>query len=349
MSTYNHIIRKLTVGFGDLFNNITLVRYNPDLTEAERFIVPIAYAPKELYVQRIESDYNLDKKVQMTLPRLSYEMTGVSYDSTRKQITNNKNFYNTTSGVISQYNPVPYNFDFSLHLYTRNIEDAHQIIEHILPYFTPDYTLKINLIPELGIIKEIPVILNTTNFDITYEGPRDSDTRTIIWTLDFTVKGFIFGSTNTPKLITTSITNILNNIAANEVVSLNISNGVGKYQKNEIVYQGYTLNMATATARVVDFISINNELKLTNINGNFVSSQPIIGSKTNANYLFNSYKIVTENLSTVTVTASAFNEDLTLETSTEDLTLETSTEDMLTESGNISSYTYSTSITEIKT
>ena len=107
--------------------------------------------------------------------------------------------------------------------------------------------------------------------------------------------------------------------------------------------------MATATARVVDFISINNELKLTNINGNFVSSQPIIGSKTNANYLFNSYKIVTENLSTVTVTASAFNEDLTLETSTEDLTLETSTEDMLTESGNISSYTYSTSITEIKT
>jgi hypothetical protein len=348
MSTYNHIIRKITVGFGDLFSKISLVRYNPDLTEAERFIVPIAYSPKELYVQRIEGDYNLDKKVQMTLPRLSYEMTGMSYDSTRKQITNTKNSYNTASGVVAQYNPVPYNFNYSLYLYTRNIEDAHQIIEHILPYFAPDYTIKINLIPELGIIKEIPIILNTTDFDITYEGPRDSDTRTIIWTLDFTVKGFIFGSTNTPNIITTSITNILNNVNANQLVSLNIGTGVGTYQKGEIVYQGYTLNMSTATAIVADFIPKNNELILTNINGNFVSSQPIVGSKTNANYLFNSYQVVTKNLAEVIITTNAF-EDLTLETGTEDLILETTTEDMSTEQGNISSYTYNTSITEIKT
>jgi hypothetical protein len=303
MSAYNHIIRKLTVGFGDLFSNITLVRYNPDLTEAERFIVPIAYTPKELYVQRIEADYNLDKKVQMTLPRLSYELKGMSYDATRKQITNTKNAFNTNSGVVAQYNPVPYNFDYSLYLYTRNIEDAHQIIEHILPYFTPDYTIKLNLIPELGIVKEVPVVLNTTNFDITYEGPRDSDTRTIIWTLDFTVKGFIFGATTTPKLIKTSITNILNTINLNDTVSFNMANtGVGLYQAGEIVYQGSSLNLATGTAKVVTFSSTINQLVLTNVNGNFISSQPIIGSKTNANYTFVSYKVSPINISQIVIT-----------------------------------------------
>jgi hypothetical protein len=346
MSTYNHIIRKLTVGFGDLFSKISLVRYNPDLTEAERFIVPIAYAPKELYVQRIEGDYNLDKKVQMTLPRLSYEMTGMSYDASRKQITNNKNAYNTGAGALAQYNPVPYNFDYSLHLYTRNIEDAHQIIEHILPYFAPDYTIKINLIPELGIIKEIPIVLNTTNFDITYEGPRDSDTRTIIWTLDFTVKGFIFGTTSTPKLITTSITNILNGITKTDIINFNMANtGAGKYQDGEIVYQGASLSLSTASAKVVSWSQINNKLTLTNINGNFVSSQPIIGSKTNANYLFTSYQVQPVNLVQIVVTPNT-SEDLYGEAGTEDLTLETTTEDLLTELGTANSYTYSTSVQE---
>ena len=138
--TYNRIIRKLVVGFGNLFNDITLVRYNPDNSEAERMLIPIAYAAKEDYVLRLQSDYNLEKKVQLTLPRLSFEMTGMTYDASRKQNTNIKNFAQTPSGIQSQYNPVPYDFDFSLYLYVRNIEDGTQVIEHILPFFTPDYT-----------------------------------------------------------------------------------------------------------------------------------------------------------------------------------------------------------------
>ena len=102
---YNRIIRKLVVGFGNLFNNITLVRYNPDNTEAERVIVPIAYADKENYVLRLQADYNLDKKVQITLPRFSFEMTGFRYDASRKQNTNVKNFANTGQGLKNQYNP----------------------------------------------------------------------------------------------------------------------------------------------------------------------------------------------------------------------------------------------------
>lgn len=300
--SYNHIIRKITLGFGNLFDKITLVRYNPDGTESERFIVPIAYAAKELYVQRLQNDYNLDKKVQLTLPRMSFELTGMSYDATRKQNTNIKSFTNTGKGVVSQYNPVPYNFNYSLYLYTRNIEDAHQVVEHILPYFTPDYTIKLNLVPELGVIKEIPIVLDTTNFDITYEGTRDSDTRTIVWTLDFTVKGFIFGQTSTPNLITTSITNIFNNVTSANSITLNMnSTGLGTYKKGEVVYQGAALSMSTATGIVVDWVPINNQLVIQNINGNFISTQPIVGAQTNANYTFNSYNVTPVDLAQVIV------------------------------------------------
>ena len=287
---YNRIIRKLVVGFGNLFDEITLVRYNPDNSEAQRFVVPIAYAAKELYAQRIEGDPNLDKKVQMTLPRMSFEMNGLTYDATRKQNTNIRQFAQTNAGVVSQYNPVPYNFDFNLYIYVRNIEDGTQIIEHILPYFTPDYTIKLNLIPEMGIIKEVPIVLNTTTSEVTYEGPKDTDPRMIIWTLNFTVKGFIFGAVSSTGLIKTSITNIFNEITSADTIQFNMStSGIGTYQIGEIVYQGYSLPLSTASAKVVYYN--NNTLQLTNINGNFVSNQPIIGSITNANYTFTSYQV----------------------------------------------------------
>ena len=287
---YNRIIRKLVVGFGNLFDEITLVRYNPDNSEAQRFVVPIAYAAKELYVQRIEGDPNLDKKVQMTLPRMSFEMNGLTYDATRKQNTNIRQFAQTNAGVVSQYYPVHYNFDFNLYIYVRNIEDGTQIIEHILPYFTPDYTIKLNLIPEMGIIKEVPIVLNTTTSEVTYEGPKDTDPRMIIWTLNFTVKGFIFGAVSSTGLIKTSITNIFNEITSADTIQFNMStSGIGTYQIGEIVYQGYSLPLSTASAKVVYYN--NNTLQLTNINGNFVSNQPIIGSITNANYTFTSYQV----------------------------------------------------------
>ena len=298
---YNRIIRKLVVGFGNLFNEITMVRYNTDLSEAERFIVPIAYAAKEHYVLRLEEDYNLDKKVQMTLPRLSFEMTGLQYDASRKQNTNIKNYAASTNNtVVAQYNPVPYNFDFNLYLYVRNIEDGTQVIEHILPYFTPDYTIKLNLVPEMGMVKEIPIILNNVTQDVQYEGNRSSDPRLVIWTLNFTVKGFIFGPVSSAGLIKTSITNILNDITAEDVVIFNMGNtGIGSYQIGEGVYQGYSSGTATATARVLSWS--NSKLHLTAINGNFVSSQPIYGMVTNANYNFTSYQVAPSVLSEIVV------------------------------------------------
>ena len=290
---YDRVIRKLVIGFGNLFDNITLVRYNPDNTEAERFLVPIAYSAKELYVQRLEGDPNLDKKVQMTLPRMSFEMNGLTYDSSRKQATNLKNFNSASGGSVkSQYVPVPYNFDFSLYIYVRNIEDGTQIIEHILPFFTPDYTIKLNLIPEMGIIKEIPIVLNSTNYEATYEGPRDSDPRMVIWTLNFTVKGFIFGASSAPAgIIKNAIVNVSNEISQTDEVVLNSSSGLGTYQAGEIVYQGYSLNTATSTAVVKLWANSVNQLHLTNISGTFMLNQPIIGAATNSNYMFSGYSV----------------------------------------------------------
>ena len=302
---YDRVIRKLVIGFGNLFDDITLVRYNPDNTEAERFIVPIAYAAKELYVQRLQGDPNLDKKVQMSLPRMSFEMKGLSYDSSRKQTSSIRNFNSVTNAsVLAQYVPVPYNFDFDLNIYVRNIEDGTQMIEKILPFFTPDYTIKLNLIPEMGIIKEVPIILNTVNFDVTYEGNRESDPRMIVWTLNFTVKGFIFGASSSASsgLIKTSITNIYNDISPTDKVIFNMANtGVGIYQAGEKVYQGYNPSVATATGTVV-YYTQNSELILTNINGNFVSNQPIIGTITNSNYNFLSYQIAPYRLDNIVVT-----------------------------------------------
>jgi hypothetical protein len=286
---FNQFIRRHVIGFGDLFNNITLVRYNPDGTEQERFIVPIQYAPKELYVQRLLADPDLEKKVRITLPRMSFENTGMSYDTSRKQNTNIKNFSQTSGSLMSQYNPVPYDFDFSLYLYTRTIADATQLVEHIVPYFTPDYTIKLNLVPEMGIVKEVPIILKNVSREISYEGDRDSETRLIIWTLDFTVKGFIFGASSQSSIISgVAITNVLNyNPSALIQFNMNPSSGVGSYQVGETVYQGYRFDSATATGVVANWA--NNVLTLTNTTGSFISTSKIVGSKSQANYLYTSY------------------------------------------------------------
>ena len=301
--TYNRMIRKLTVAFGDLFNNITLVRYNPDETEQERFIVPIDYATKELYVMRLESDPYLDKKVQITLPRMSYEMNGLSYDATRKQNTNIRNFAQSGDGAISQYIPVPYNFDFSLYLYVRNIEDGNQIIERILPFFAPDYTIKVNMIPEMGIVKEVPIVLKDTNYEVTYEGDRNSDTRMVIWTLNFTAKGFIFGAESDVGVIKTSITNIYNNIDDSSYVSFDMTaGGYGDYMPGEMVYQGASLNFGTATATVVSWGALNRKLVVSGLNGNFVSSGYLIGGSTNAKWEFFAYSVVPMEYAKITIT-----------------------------------------------
>ena len=306
MSDYNKIIRKLVVGFGNLFDDITLTRYNPNGSEAQHQKVPLAYASKERYVMRLQNDPELDKKVQITLPRMSFEMTGMTYDSTRKQLTNLKNYAksNDIDTLLSQYVPVPYDFDFSLYIYVRNIEDGTQIIEHILPYFTPDYTIRLNLIPEMSVIKEVPVLLKSTNQEITYEGNREAETRTIIWTLNFTVKGFVFGPVSEPKVIRRSITNIYDNTLSDaDIVEFSMTpDGLGKYQEGEFVYQGYGLDNATSTAKVISWSNDTLKLQVGSLSGNFVTSKKLYGAQTGAAYTIQAHMVQPRHMVKVVVT-----------------------------------------------
>lgn len=289
---HNEIIRKTVLAFGNLFSQIPLVRYkDQDTNEFERFIVSLIYAPKEQYVHRLNDDPELNSKVQIVIPSLSYEMMGMSYDSSRKQLTNIKNFFTSSEGTFSQYNPVPYNFDFDLHLYARTFEDAHQVVEHITSFFTPDYTIKVNLIPEMGIIKELPVILNSIDRDVNYEGDRDSSPRRIIFSFHFTVKGFIFGKIGdvSNKLITHSITNIYNQISPTDEFAFSLANtGFGVYKTGEIVYQGLSVQEPEAYAKVIFHDTQNEILHIKNLNGNFLSSSPLIGAQSKAKYTYTS-------------------------------------------------------------
>lgn len=271
-TNYFKIIRKTTAAFASLFSNITLTRYNQDGSENQKFKVVLDFGDSEKYFKRLAGDPELDKKIQVVLPRISYQFGGIRYDSSRKLNTNNQNFYiDNDDNIFSQYNPVPYDFDFIVTIYTRNIEDGNQILEYILPYFCPDYSLTLNLIPEMGIIRVLPVILNNITPYIQSDGLFDTETRIVMWTLSFTVKGFIFGSikdygNNTNGTLSGIITKQQYNLSAlncnglsfyNKILSLQ-EGGFGKYKKDELVYQGLNLDNSYFSAKVYLWDNTNN-------------------------------------------------------------------------------------------
>jgi hypothetical protein len=188
---YNRTIRKVVVAFGTMFNDILLVRYDKNGTPQMQMRVPISYGSKEKYITRLTSNPNLLKSVATLVPRMSFNLEGLSYDVSRKQITTLQNFSFTDNTLKTQYAPVPYNFDFSLSLYVRNTEDGTQILEQILPFFTPDFTVTVDFINSMGRKYDMPVILNSVNTTTDYEGDMLT-TRLIIWDLEFTAKGYIW-------------------------------------------------------------------------------------------------------------------------------------------------------------
>ena len=189
---YNRTIRKVVVAFGTMFNDIYLQRYNKAGTVGyEKFKVPLSYGPKEKYLTRITSDPTLTKSIAAVVPRISFEMTSMTYDASRKQTTTLQNFANSNTGLKTQYVPVPYDFSFSMSIYVRNTEDGTQIVEQILPFFAPDFTVTVDFNPEMGRTYDMPVILNSVATTTDYEGDM-MGTRLIIWDLEFTVKAYIW-------------------------------------------------------------------------------------------------------------------------------------------------------------
>lgn len=309
--SYHRIIRKVVIAFGNMFNNVSLSRYDENNVEKEHFLVPIVYGGKEKYVNRLEGDPNLDKKVQVTLPIMSFEMDDMKYDPSRKLMTNMKNALPAAGGTtaVTVYNPVPFDFDFSLYAYVRNIEDGAQLMEKILPHFTPDYTVSVNLIPEMGLIKQLPIVLKDVSHTIDYEGDYNTKVRSIIWTLKFTVKGYLYGPSTPQKIIRSSFTNFMDDKTLHDkTIVLEMSNGgFGAYKNGEKIYQGYSLDTASATATVQSWNSTTNNMIITESSGHFVAGEKVTGQSTNAKWTMNSYDFVSTNLAQVVITPNPSN------------------------------------------
>lgn len=191
---YFSTIRKYVTLFGTLFDDITIIRTDADKHLNAVIKVPVTYASNDKMIARMEQDPDIDRQTSTpTLPIMSFEMTNLTYDNTRKLNTIGRSAVAGANNSYSyQYNPVPYNIGFKLYIYVKNAEDGTKIVEQILPYFTPDFTTTIKLIPEMNIKMDIPIVMNTITQEDKYTGDF-RERRAIVWTLDFTLKGYIYG------------------------------------------------------------------------------------------------------------------------------------------------------------
>jgi hypothetical protein len=209
---YHGAIRKAIVAFGRLFSDIYIDRKQGDSvsgTTIQRLQVPLSYAPKEKWLVRLEQQPDLENNVTMvTLPRMSFEINSYVYDSSRKlnrmqQIKTDVS--NSTKPTV--YTPVPYNVDISLYILTKTQEDGLQIIEQILPTFTPEYTLAVNVVPSMGITMDVPIILESVSVVDEYDG-NFQDRRFVTHTLNFQMKLNLFGPVSDQGIITEVNANI---------------------------------------------------------------------------------------------------------------------------------------------
>lgn len=199
----NNTIRKYVIYFGTLFNDVWVQRDNAAGVVQQTMKVPLNYGPKEKFLARLEGNPNLDRNVAITLPRMAFEIINIAYAPERKVATTQliRNVDpNDPNKQLYQYSPTPFDIEFSLYIMVKNQEDGTRIVEQILPFFTPTFTATLNINPDMGIKYDIPVTLNSIAQEDTYEGDF-INRRAIIWTLNFTLKGYLFGPTRSANVI----------------------------------------------------------------------------------------------------------------------------------------------------
>ena len=211
---YNQVIRRYVVMFGTLFNDIIVQRFNKAGQRIQALKVPIAYGPKEKFLVRITQDPELTNQSQVSLPRMGFEMTGMQYMPERK-LSSTQRRVNTvgTSGsnnsIKTVYTPVPYDFNFSLSVFVKNADDGVQILEQILPFFTPEWTTTLKIIPEMNIKHDVPTVLQSVTTEDAYDGDFETR-RSLIYNLDFLVKGYIYGPVKKSGIIKRTMVDFIN-------------------------------------------------------------------------------------------------------------------------------------------
>lgn len=225
---YHSSIRTLITAFADLFNNIKIRRIESDGTVAKTIKVPISFASGDKTIKTIQQSYSkriesIDTKI--TLPRLAFNMTGLSYNSARAVSPMNQNIFQKVSDdtkIVTQYHPAPWDFNFTLSAYVKYEDDGLQILEQILPYFKPSCTLTIKDIIEIGLKRDVPIDLVGVSRDWTYEGDATEDS-IYIWNLEFTAKSHLYMPIADSNIIKTAYTNIRKYDNGEKIVQIAVS------------------------------------------------------------------------------------------------------------------------------
>lgn len=214
---YHGTIRRYVIMFGNLFNEMQIARFDANGNRIQNLNVPISYGPKQRFIERVQADPTLNRSVSVTLPRLSFALASMNYAPARK-LNSTLKFRKGTNDAYNKFTsafaPVPYDFNFSLGVMVKNSEDGTQIIEKILPFFTPDFTVTMKVLPEIGVNLDIPIELMGISSDDTYEGDFDTSRRVLTWDLEFLVKGYLFGPTTQSGYIANAEVNLFDGLEA---------------------------------------------------------------------------------------------------------------------------------------
>ncbi len=209
---YNKSVRNTVIAFGSLFNKIRVLRTDSNGNTIKQIQVPISYGNKAKFIRKIREDYRLSSpdraQVSMTLPRIGFELTSVEYDTSRKTNTLGRRRALKTGSdgvVLSNYTPVPYILNFGMYIMAETVDDSLQMLEQITPYFTPEFTVSLNLISDLHEKVDVPIILNSATVESEYEGDFDN-IRNVMWVLDFAAKSYMYSPVKESGIIKKTIT-----------------------------------------------------------------------------------------------------------------------------------------------
>ena len=189
---YHEIIRKTVIAFGTLFNDVYVRHHDSAGRDIGELKVPISYGPRQKFLARIQQQPELNKATQITLPRMSFEMNSITYDPSRKSGITQTFKAKDGEKIKKVFMPVPYNLGFELNILTKLQDDSLQIVEQILPFFQPGFTLTIDLADQIGEKRDVPMVLEDISFTDDYEGNFETR-RALIYTLRFTAKTYMFG------------------------------------------------------------------------------------------------------------------------------------------------------------
>ena len=304
---YNETIKRSISIFGTLFNNIKVKKTKSDGTVLTEQLVPISYGPKQKFLQRLAEEPNLSdgNRTAISLPRMAFQLTGFEYDATRQQ---NKIIRHGKSTLESdgvnrgfQYQPAPYNLNFTLSVLAKNAIDALQIVEQILPYFQPEYTVTMKMIDDMSDTRDVPIVLTSVNMDDQYEGTFE-ERRVIEYTLDFTMKIYFFGPVSTGKIIT------------NVIERDYINSATGLFTTSQISSSGLVKEVKhyePAFAEVSNAVSNSTTITFSSaINSKISANDEIFGTNLSTNPTITS--IATDRLSMIVSNAVTLDADTTL-------------------------------------